>query len=82
MDYRRLAAGNQRACKKIPGRQSMSDFTGSSGKTFTIANVIQALNKPTLVIAHNKIWVPNSTENSRRCSLKMQWNGLFPSAEP
>jgi excinuclease ABC subunit B len=25
-----------------------------SGKTFTMANVIQALNKPTLVIAHNK----------------------------
>ena len=24
------------------------------GKTFTMANVIQALNKPTLVIAHNK----------------------------
>lgn len=26
-----------------------------SGKTFTMANVIQQLNKPTLVIAHNKI---------------------------
>ena len=26
----------------------------SSGKTFTMANVIQALNKPTLVLAHNK----------------------------
>ena len=25
-----------------------------SGKTFTMANVIQALNKPTLIIAHNK----------------------------
>ena len=25
-----------------------------SGKTFTMANVIAALNKPTLVIAHNK----------------------------
>ena len=25
-----------------------------SGKTFTMANVIQQLNKPTLVIAHNK----------------------------
>ena len=26
----------------------------SSGKTFTMANVIQQLNKPTLIIAHNK----------------------------
>ena len=25
-----------------------------SGKTFTMANVIQQINKPTLVIAHNK----------------------------
>ena len=25
-----------------------------SGKTFTMANIIQQLNKPTLVIAHNK----------------------------
>ena len=30
-----------------------SGVTGS-GKTFTMANVIQALNKPTLIIAHNK----------------------------
>ena len=29
----------------------------SSGKTFTMANVIQALNKPTLVLAHNKTLV-------------------------
>ena len=25
-----------------------------SGKTFTVANVINAVNKPTLVLAHNK----------------------------
>ncbi len=33
--------------------QTLLGATGS-GKTFTMANVIQALNKPTLVIAHNK----------------------------
>lgn len=38
-------AGNQ--CQTLLG------VTGS-GKTFTMANVIQQLNKPTLVIAHNK----------------------------
>ncbi len=34
--------------------QTLLGITGS-GKTFTIANVINQLNKPTLVLAHNKI---------------------------
>lgn len=35
----------------------MPDFTrgAGSGKTFTMANIIATLNKPTLIIAHNKI---------------------------
>ena len=33
--------------------QTLLGVTGS-GKTFTMANVVKALNKPTLVIAHNK----------------------------
>ena len=33
--------------------QTLLGVTGS-GKTFTMANVIQKLNKPTLIIAHNK----------------------------
>ena len=33
--------------------QTLLGVTGS-GKTFTMANVIQNLNKPTLIIAHNK----------------------------
>src|SRR5512139_2934451 len=33
--------------------QTLLGVTGS-GKTFTISNVIQALNKPTLIISHNK----------------------------
>ena len=33
--------------------QTLLGVTGS-GKTFTMANVIEALNKPTLIIAHNK----------------------------
>ena len=40
-----LAAGNQ--------FQTLLGVTGS-GKTFTMANVIQALDRPTLVISHNK----------------------------
>lgn len=36
--------------------QTLLGVTGS-GETFTMANVIQQLNKPTLVIAHNKTLV-------------------------
>ena len=36
--------------------QTLLGVTGS-GKTFTMANLIQQLNKPTLVIAHNKTLV-------------------------
>lgn len=34
--------------------QTLLRITGS-GKTFTMANVIERVNKPTLVLAHNKI---------------------------
>ena len=33
--------------------QTLLGVTGS-GKTFTMANIIKRLNKPTLIIAHNK----------------------------
>lgn len=39
--------------KKTMRRQTLLGATGT-GKTFTIANVIQQIQKPTLVIAHNK----------------------------
>lgn len=34
-------------------KQILLGVTGS-GKTFTVANVIEKINKPTLVISHNK----------------------------
>src|ERR1035437_3685050 len=39
--------------KKGMHKQTLLGVTGS-GKTFTVANVIAEINKPTLVIAHNK----------------------------
>lgn len=45
----KLVAGLERGDQK----QTLLGVTGS-GKTFTIANVIQKVQKPTLVIAHNK----------------------------
>lgn len=40
--------------KKGYREQSLLGVTGS-GKTFTMANVIEQINKPTLVLAHNKV---------------------------
>jgi excinuclease ABC subunit B len=45
-----LVAGVENGLKK----QTLLGVTGS-GKTFTVANVIEKIQKPTLVIAHNKI---------------------------
>ncbi len=39
--------------KTSPSEQTLLGVTGS-GKTYTIANVIQQVQKPTLVLAHNK----------------------------
>lgn len=40
-------------CQRRHQFETLLGVTGS-GKTFTMANVIQALNKPTLIISHNK----------------------------
>ncbi|HAZ18952.1 MAG TPA: excinuclease ABC subunit B, partial [Clostridiales bacterium] len=45
----KLADGVNRGLKE----QTLLGVTGS-GKTFTIANVIEKTNRPTLVLAHNK----------------------------
>ena len=57
--------------------QTLLGVTGS-GKTFTMANVIQQLNKPTLIIAHNKTLAAQYTENLRSFSRITQWNILSP----
>jgi excinuclease ABC subunit B len=45
----KLAAGIEQGA----GHQVLLGVTGS-GKTFTIANVIEAVQRPALIIAHNK----------------------------
>lgn len=47
-----IAALSQGILQDIPA-QTLLGVTGS-GKTFTVANVIQNVNKPTLVLSHNK----------------------------
>ncbi|MBY0539117.1 excinuclease ABC subunit UvrB [Patescibacteria group bacterium] len=50
--------------KKGERHQTLLGVTGS-GKTFTIANVIQQTQKPTLVIAHNKTLAAQLTQEYR-----------------
>jgi excinuclease ABC subunit B len=45
--------------------QTLLGVTGS-GKTFTMANVIEAYNKPTLVISHNKTLAAQLTSEYRQ----------------
>ncbi len=52
-DQPKAIAGLVDGLKKGMARQTLLGATGT-GKTFTIANVIQQVQKPTLVIAHNK----------------------------
>ena len=47
--------------------QVLLGVTGS-GKTFTIANVIKNVNRPAIVIAHNKALAANCMVNSRNFS--------------
>ncbi len=53
--------------QKIP-YQTLLGVTGS-GKTFTVANVIQQINKPTLVLSHNK---------TLAAQLYSEFKGFFP----
>lgn len=56
--------------KKGMKRQTLLGATGT-GKTFTIANVIQQIQKPTLVIAHNK---------TLAAQLAQEFRSFFPDA--
>jgi len=49
--------------------QTLLGVTGS-GKTFTISNLVQAVNKPTLIISHNK---------TLAAQLYSEFKGFFPS---
>jgi len=52
-DQPKAIAGLMKSIKSGNRHQTLLGVTGS-GKTFSVANIIEKLNKPTLVIAHNK----------------------------
>lgn len=51
--------------------QTLLGATGT-GKTYTIANMIEELNRPTLVIAHNKTLAAQLCSEFKTFSLTMQ----------
>ena len=57
--------------------QTLLGVTGS-GKTFTIANVIEAVQRPTLVLAHNKTLAAQLYGNSASSFRAVRSNTLFP----
>lgn len=57
--------------------QTLLGVTGS-GKTFTMASVIAKLNRPTLVLAHNKTLAAQLCSEFREFSRRTRWNTLFP----
>ena len=61
--------------KNMEKYQTLLGVTGS-GKTFTIANVIEAVQKPTLIMSHNKTLAANYMVNSSNYSRKTLWNIL------
>ena len=60
--------------------ETLLGVTGS-GKTFTMANVIAQLNKPTLILAHNKTLSPIMTTISRRLMSRLQ-TPILPKIPP
>ena len=57
--------------------ETLLGVTGS-GKTFTMANVIAQLNKPTLILAHNKTLAAQLYSEFKAFFRIMQWSILSP----
>lgn len=57
--------------------QTLLGVTGS-GKTFTIANVIATLNRPTMIMAPNKTLAAQLYSEIKDFSRKTRWNILSP----
>lgn len=69
---KQLVAGIKEGKKE----QVLLGGTGT-GKTFTVSNVIAAVNKPTLVLAHNKTLAGQLYSELKEFFLKIELNILF-----
>ena len=69
----KLAAGLRQGRRS----QVLLGITGS-GKTFTMANVIAEVQRPTLILAHNKTLAAQLYQEFKAFFLKTRWSILFP----
>src|SRR5438105_6804373 len=67
-DQPKAIAGLNKSLKSGYKNQTLLGVTGS-GKTFTMANVIEQIQKPTLIICHNK---------TLAAQLASEFQGVFP----
>ena len=58
--------------------QILKGATGT-GKTYTMSQVIQRVNKPTLVIAHNKTCLLYTSQDQCQSWSWWRWDGCLPS---
>ena len=68
----RLVEGLDRGDKE----QTLMGVTGS-GKTFTMANIIARVNRPTLVLAHNKTLAAQLCSEFGSFSRRTRWSILY-----
>ena len=57
--------------------QTLLGITGS-GKTFTMASVIEKINRPTIVLSHNKTLAAQLCSEFKGFFRKIGWNTSFP----
>jgi excinuclease ABC subunit B len=55
--------------------QVLQGVTGS-GKTFTMAKIIEAVQMPTLIVSHNRPWRPSFSGSLRGFSPTTRWSTL------
>ena len=70
---KKLAAGVELGLRE----QTLLGVTGS-GKTFTMASVIEKVNRPTLVLAHNKTLAASCVPSFGNSSPTMRLNTSYP----
>lgn len=70
---RQLAEGVMRG----DAAQTLLGITGS-GKTFTMANVIAAVGKPTLIVSHNKTLAAQLYGEMKRFFRRTRWSTMCP----
>ena len=76
-DQPEAIASLAKGLKEGKKHQILRGVTGS-GKTFTMANIIEEVQRPTLILAHNKTLATSYLQSLRSFSQTMLWNTSCP----